>query len=96
MPLADPNRPGSQGPLQVAVTIAAVAPYRPALQLVHTPAPARLYLPAGQTDAVGLLDPATQAHPAAHNPLQAAEVSPDTLPYRPAGQGVQDPAPSRE
>jgi hypothetical protein len=32
--------------------------------------------------------------PGAHWPLQAAEVRPDTLPYSPAAQGVQAPAPA--
>ena len=36
-PDPEPNRPGSQGPLQLDVAIAAVAPYLPAAHWVHAP-----------------------------------------------------------
>ena len=55
-PDADPYRPASHGPLQAAVDMAVVAPNSPALQLVQTPAPARLYVPSGQVTAVGTMD----------------------------------------
>ncbi len=41
-PPTDPYRPEPQSPLQLALGMATVAPYRPALQLVHTDAPVKL------------------------------------------------------
>ena len=81
----DPYLPASQGPVQAAVGSPLTAPYRPALQLVHVPAPVKLYLPGGQMLAVGVVDPAAQAYPAVQFPLHADEFRPDTAPYLPAG-----------
>jgi hypothetical protein len=74
----------------------AVEPYRPAIQSVHTPAPAREYLPAGHWLAVAEVDPAPHAYPAVHVPLHAAVDRPAVVPKVPAGQLVQTLAPVRE
>ena len=79
-PLEDPCRPESQGPLQLALDMVAVAPYRPVLQLVHTAAPAKLYRPAGQAAAVALVDPATHAYPALQSPVHVEETCPVLAP----------------
>ncbi len=55
-PDTDPYRPASHGPVQAAVDMAVVAPNSPALQLVQTPAPTRLYVPTGHATAVGTMD----------------------------------------
>jgi hypothetical protein len=55
-PDTDPYRPASQGPLHAALGMAVVAPNSPALQLVQTPAPTRLYVPTGHVTAVGTMD----------------------------------------
>ena len=94
-PLEDPCRPESQGPLQLALDMVAVAPYRPVLQLVHTLAPARLYLPAGHTITVALVEAAGQAYPAAHDPLQLALDMAAVAPYRPVLQLVHTAAPAK-
>jgi hypothetical protein len=86
-PDVDPNRPTAQGPLQLALGMADTAPYRPALQLVHTPALTRLYVPLGHTAAVALIDPATHAYPALQLPSHVGDVRPDTDPKRPASHG---------
>ena len=49
--------------------MADVAPYWPAAQSVQDPAATRLYLPAGHSAAVALVDPATHAYPAVHGPV---------------------------
>jgi hypothetical protein len=92
-PAVAPYVPAGHGAVQEADARAGVAPYRPALQFVHTPDPATLYLPVGHTDAVGDVDPATQKYPALQLPLQPAVVMPDTPPYRPALQFVHTPTP---
>jgi hypothetical protein len=94
-PLDDPYRPASQGPLQLMVGMADTAPYRPALQLVHTLAPGRLYLPAGHRIAVALVEAAGQAYPALHSPLQLAFGMADTAPYSPAAQSMHMLAPAK-
>ena len=86
-PLDDPYRPASQGPLQSVVGMADTAPYRPALQFVHSPAPERLYFPAGHMAAVALVDPAMHANPAVQFPLQVDTESPLMAPYDPASHG---------
>ena len=79
--------------MQKADARAVVAPYRPALQFVHTLAPLALNVPTGQGDAVEDVDPTTQKYPALQLPLQPAVVMPDRLPYRPALQFVHTLAP---
>ena len=69
-------------------------PYSPALQLLHTPAPATLYVPDGHTAADPLVDPATHAYPALHSPEHASDVSPGVAPYVPAGHCEHDPDPA--
>jgi hypothetical protein len=59
-PGADPNRPAGHRPLHAAVVEPGVVPYCPGTQLVHAPAPCRLYVPAGHTAGVADRDPATQ------------------------------------
>jgi hypothetical protein len=73
-----------------------VSPYSPALQLLHTPAPLKLYLPDPHTAAVGVVDPETHAYPAVQFPVHDALVSPDVAPYVPAGHALHTPAPARE
>ena len=59
-PVADPNRPAAQGPLQLVVGSAVDAPYRPALQLEHAPVPPRLNCPGPHGAAVALAEPGGQ------------------------------------
>jgi hypothetical protein len=91
-----PNRPAVQLPLQADVPIAAVEPYRPATQSVHTDAPPKENLPAGHTLAEALVDAAGQMYPAVQVNEHAALVNPSVEPYTPGGQSVQAPAPARE
>ena len=56
-----PYLPAAHGAVHAAVLKPVVLPYSPALQWLHTLAPARLYLPSGHMDAVALVDPATHA-----------------------------------
>ena len=79
--------PAAQLPLHAADGRPAVAPYVPAGHALHTPAPLKLYCPAGHTTAVAFVDPATHAYPALQLPLHPALDRPPTKPYRPAGQG---------
>jgi hypothetical protein len=69
----------------------------PAGQSVHDPAPARLYWPAGQINAVALVDSAAHAYPAVQLPLQVAVFKPSSVVLNqvPAGQLLHDPAPAR-
>lgn len=62
----------------------------------HVADPAGLYVPAGHMDAVALVDPAAQAKPGAHAPVQLADVRPVVLPNRPAPHALQRPAPPGE
>lgn len=92
------NTPPSQEPTLEQAThpvllVVVARLYSPAGHAVHTPAPDKLYVPAPQGDAVAFTEPAGHAKPAEHGPEQLAEVSPEAEPYRPAGQGVQVPAP---
>jgi hypothetical protein len=97
--LVDPGGhacPAVQFPEHPADAIAAVLPYRPALQLVQLPAPpVRLYWPAGHVTAVALVDPAGHAHPALQLPEHPADAIAAVMPYSPALQLVQLPAPVR-
>ena len=79
--------PAVHWPLHAAVPTAAVAPYRPAAHILHAPAPAKLYWPAGHAAAVELVDPAAHAYPAVQLPLHAGDVSPVVAPKVPAGHG---------
>ncbi len=91
MGLVDPAGhayPAVQSPLQLAVPSPGAAPYRPAAQAVHTVDPAKLYVPAGHTSAVALVDPAGQTKPALQGPEHADDVRPVVSPYTPAGQSV--------
>ena len=81
-------KPGAQVPLQFAVTRPDALPYRPALQSVHTPMPPTLYVPAGHSIAVALVDPAGHAYPGLQLPLHIDDVALSVDPYRPAGQGA--------
>ena len=56
-----PNVPAGHTPVQLDVFSPLLAPYLPALQFVHVPAPAKLYLPSEHTTAVALVDPAGHA-----------------------------------
>ncbi len=56
---------------------------------MHDAVPPPLHLPAGQMDAVELVDPEGQLYPALQGPEQAAVVKPAVEPNRPAGQGEQ-------
>ena len=60
--------------MHAAVDSPVVLPYRPALQLVHTPAAPTLNLPTAHTTAVALVDPATQKYPALHGAVQVEDV----------------------
>ena len=94
-PAVAPYVPAGHGAVQEADARAGVAPYRPALQFVHTPDPLMLYLPTGQGDAVGDVEPAGHTYPAVQLPLQPAVPMPDTAPYRPALQFVHAPVPPK-
>jgi len=94
-PGVDPNVPTGHGAVHAAVPRPDVVPYSPALQLVHDDAPDRLYVPAGHTDAVGLVDPATHAYPVLQLPEHDADVRPADAPCKPAGHGVHRDAPDR-
>ena len=58
--------------MQLAFVKPCVDPYRPALQLLHDPAPNSEYLPAPHMAAVLFVDAATHAYPAVHGPLHVA------------------------
>ncbi len=77
--------PAAQGPLHAAVLrpTAETLNQVPAGQSVQATAPARLYLPAGHTDAVELVDPAGQKYPAEQAPPQERSVSEVALPHLP-------------
>jgi hypothetical protein len=64
----------------------------PAGHTLHDADQGKLYLPAGHTEAVALVDPTGQAYPAGHTPLQFDEVKPtsDTLYHVPPGHKLQD------
>lgn len=94
-PEVPPYVPGGQGAVQLADPRPGPTPYRPALQLVHTAAPSRLYLPAGHTAAVALVDPGAQLYPGLHCPLQTGVAWPVLAPYRPPAQALHSPAPLR-
>ncbi len=82
--------------MQADVVKPGVDPKVPAGQSVHTPAPAREYLPAGHWLAVAVVEPTAHTYPAVHGPLHAAVDRPAVEPKVPAGQSVQTLAPVRE
>ncbi len=79
-PVEAPYVPPGQLPLHEEVDRPCVAPYSPTGQAVHDAAPPVEYCPVGQMDAVGNVDPAGQAYPAVHGPVQAAVVRPVVAP----------------
>ena len=87
-PVSFPNEPALQGPLQNAVDKPSLDPYKPAAQLVHTPAPGKLYVPTAHIDAVAFVDPDAHANPASQTPEHDDDVRPIASPYTPAGHGV--------
>ena len=74
-------------PLQKDDVSNGVAPYRPKVQLVHTPLPPALNCPGPQGTAVELVEPDGHAYPGVHGPLQRDDVKPAAAPYRPASHG---------
>ena len=83
IPDVAPYRPASHSPLHADVFMATIAPNRPATQFVHANCPSSLYVPEEHIEAVATMDPAEQAYPARHGPLQLDDISPEALPYRP-------------
>ena len=75
-----PYLPGLHRPLHSAVVAPLPLPYVPAGHGLHAAAPPPLYHPAGHTATVGTVEPAGQAYPGAHGPLQLDDVAPDALP----------------
>ncbi len=82
--------PATHAPLHAGVGRPGAPPYVPSGQSVQVPAPARLYCPAGQMDAVALVDPTGHAYPAVQAPLHVEVLSPTTeaLNHVPAGHAV--------
>ena len=62
-------------------------------QPVHELAPPALYVPLPHLTAVALVEPAGQAYPAAHTPLQLLLDRPVAAPKTPAGHNVHIVAP---
>jgi hypothetical protein len=91
-PPKDPYEPAVHKPLQSAVVNPARDPYRPMAQLVHDPAPCKLYDPGGHMIAVALADPSGHLYPAGHSPEHADVLSPGDAPYSPTAQLVHDGA----
>ncbi len=77
--------PAAQGPLHAAEfkPTEDVLNQVPAGQAVQLAAPAKLYRPGRQMEAVALVEPAGQKYPAAQGPLQANEVKSGLLPQYP-------------
>ncbi len=94
-PDTSPYLPTGQALVQLAFDIAVVFPKRPGTQSVHTPAPAKLYLPREHVNAVALTEPSTHAYPAVQAAVQLEVLIPVELPKRPAGQRVHTSAPAR-
>jgi hypothetical protein len=75
--MVDPDAhayPAAQRPLHAGDVTPAADPYVPPGHAVHDPAPPSLYVPASHSTAIGLVDPASHAYPAAHAPEHAADV----------------------
>jgi hypothetical protein len=95
--MVDPTaqaKPATQAPLHTGDVSPGTSPYVPPGHNVQVPAPARLYRPTGQMDAVALVDPAAHACPAAQGPLHVDAFSPTTeaLNQVPAGHAVHTAA----
>jgi hypothetical protein len=73
--------------VQMAFVKRGTAPYCPGGQAEQTPAPPVLKVPAAQSTAVGSVEPAGHAYPAAQAPLQVDSVAPVVDPYVPGSQG---------
>ncbi len=84
-PDEEPYSPAGHKPVHAAVVMPVVFPYNPALQLLHDPAPAKLYVPNAHNTAVADTDPGGQAYPVVQAPLHVAVVCPTEEPYCPAG-----------
>lgn len=67
--------------------MAKTLPYRPAAHVTHASVPPKLYCPAGHGLWVAVVDPAGHMYPGAQLPEHCEEVTPVTLPNRPAGHG---------
>ncbi len=59
-PAPDPNLPAPHGPEHDETFKPLDDPYRPGVQALQLPAPAKLYVPTGHTDAVAVDEPAMQ------------------------------------
>ena len=81
----EPNTPPSHRPLHAAVVSPREPPYFPASHGVHVADPDDEYWPRGHCTAVALTEPAGQAYPAGHSPLQLGAVRPVDEPYAPPG-----------
>ncbi len=79
---ATQNEPGGHGRMHSASRPTASL-NTPAVQLVHSAAPPRLYRPGGHCTAVRVAEPAGHAYPAAHSPLHSGVVRPGSAPNRP-------------
>jgi hypothetical protein len=93
-PDVDPKVPAGQAAVQLASAVRGNAPYRPAGHTVHSPAPDRLYRPAGHGDTVALVDPAGHAYPAVQTPLHADVFIAAVAPNCPATHTLQADAPA--
>ena len=83
MPFVDPAAqayPATHGPLQLAFVSPLVAPNWPAGHGVQVPDAASAYWPGAHSTLVLVTDPAGQAYPAGHGPLQYGAVAPVVAP----------------
>jgi hypothetical protein len=80
--------PAVQAPLHDESGSPGIDPYTPAGQREHDEAPAVLYVPCRQMDAVEIVDPAAQLYPGVHSPEQLTDCSPEVSPYNPAGHSA--------
>ncbi len=62
---------------------------------MQLPAPAKLYCPTGQMEAVADVDPTGQEYPAVHAPLHVDDVRPGEPPHTPGPHGTQAEVPPR-
>ena len=82
------TKPSAHGPLHAGVLRPTLSPYVPPGQLVHVPAPAKLYCPMGHNCTVGEVDPMGHAYPAVQWPVHVGDVSPGSEPKRPGRHGA--------
>ncbi len=85
--------PAGQAAVHKEVPIPLVDPYRPAGHDLHTESPPSVYFPAGQTEAVAVVEPAAHAYPALHAPLQEDDAMPVVDPKRPEAHEVHAVSP---